>query len=250
MAGKRDWIALCDDEDGINSHRKWNYVTDAVRQDKVEFTSPLKYGLFCVKYFRDKEVVSRSMTFSVGPNIQLSAVFNETDHTQSRHILVTVDPFNPVDISTSWIGMYKEKATPKQFHKFQSLSGTSKLTLRFPVPKSGVWEFRLFPDSGYTKAAQCSVSVPGKNSLSLVHNGEKSFVDYDIQTLDPANDNVWIGIFFEDYTDRNRYRRYTKIASASGKFEFKTPIHPGSYIACLYSGTDFVLKSNSIPGGI
>lgn len=69
--------------------------------------------------------------------------------------------------------------------------------LAFEVPKAGSWNFKAFPDRSYDFASSTNVTVKGTDSLTLKVDKErnKAIVEFDITTVDPATDSVWIGIF-------------------------------------------------------
>jgi hypothetical protein len=118
--------------------------------------------------------------------------------------------------------------------------------------KGGEWIFRLFPErsfiGSYVPVAECSIIVKGQDSLNLTFEGPQTFVEYDVQTADPLNDNVWIGLYFADSVGYKEYRRFKRIATGKGKITFKTPIHKGTYNARLFAhgNTTPIETSNSI----
>lgn len=69
--------------------------------------------------------------------------------------------------------------------------------LSFDIPKAGSWNFKVFPDRGYDFVTSHSVTVKGTDSLNLKLDQErnKAIIEYDVTTVDPKTDNVWIGIF-------------------------------------------------------
>jgi hypothetical protein len=149
--------------------------------------------------------------------------------------------------------MFKQGAPNTQFQTYDWVSNAINSTLKFPVPKAGEWIFKLFPERNfigpYIEAASCSILIPGKDTLNISFNGAETYVEYDIQTLDPAIDRVWIGIFFESSTSDRDYRRFRNISTSSkGRLLFKTPIHQGTYNARLFGNGSStpLIKSDSI----
>lgn len=69
--------------------------------------------------------------------------------------------------------------------------------LAFDIPKAGSWNFKAFPDRGYDFSTSYSTTVKGtdKLGLKLDQARNKAIVEYEVTTVDPAMDNVWIGIF-------------------------------------------------------
>lgn len=119
--------------------------------------------------------------------------------------------------------------------------------LAFNVPKAGSWNFKVFPDRGYDYATTYSVTVKGTDSLTLKLDKErnKAIVEYDVTTVDPATDNVWIGIYHENQADSRYYRRYKYISTKKGKFEVKAMQTAGTYEARLFAcGTYDVLSTS------
>jgi len=250
-----DWIALYEaSEDDIQKYLCYLWVASSAKQGFLKFTAPLQYGKYRFAYLMNKSyrILAETPIVSVGPVYELSGKYQHDSITDTREIFVSFKKISGNEHPNSWIGMYKPGSLNSQIHEYQWVSSAVNSTLKFVVPKGGVWEFKLFPERNYIgpyiEVAQCSVLVPGKDTLILTHNGAQSTIEYDIQTLDPATDRIWIGVFFESSTSSTDYRRSKNITSAKGIYTIKTPIHEGTYHARLYGlGSNvFSATSNSI----
>jgi NACalpha-BTF3-like transcription factor len=249
-----DWIALYEaSEENLQKYLVYQWIGSSEKQGFVIFTAPqqyAKYKFVCLnKAYR---ILAESPVISVGPVYEISAKYYEDSIMDVRNILVSFKKLSGNEHPNAWIGMYKPGTSKTQIHSYDWLSNAVNSTLKFVVPKGGLWEFKLFPERSfigpYIEAAECSVTIPGKDTIILTHNGPQSVIEYDIQTLDPATDRVWIGVFFDSSTSSNDYRRSKNITSAKGRYTIKTPIHGGTYHARLYGhgSTTHIATSNSI----
>jgi hypothetical protein len=236
-----DWIALYDvSEDNLSKYHSYQYVTPNEKQGFVKFTAPQQYGKYRFVYLKNKSyrILAESPIISVGPVYEISAKYQEDNLTGSRNILVNFKKLSGNEHPNAWVGMYKPGSSNSQMQEYQWLSSAVNSTLKFSVRKGGNWEFKLFPERNYigpyVEAAKCTVLIPGNDKITLTHNGPQSIIEYDIQTLDPATDSVWIGVFFESSSTPKDYRRSKNISTPKGKYEIKTPIHAGTYVARLY----------------
>jgi hypothetical protein len=253
-----DWIALYNEkEEDPQKYLYYEWTKSDQRTGSILMKAPLLYGEYKLNYFKNKSyrLLAQSNVFSVGPRYDLNAeVYGEPS---SKKIRVSFAQKSGNDYPNSWIGLYPSPETDnKSFVGFEWLANARRNRyLEFIVPKSGTWFFRLFPDRSYTYVAHCSVVLPGTDTLALSFSGVETFVDYDIQTLDPKTDKPWIGLYFTDEKNYRQYRRSQYIyESGKGRIIFKTPIHEGCYHARLFSGNSSVplLHSNpiSVPNAV
>jgi hypothetical protein len=70
--------------------------------------------------------------------------------------------------------------------------------------------------------------------------------------VDPATENVWVGLFFTSETDNRHFRRYKYVYDRTADVVFKAPQTGGTYEARLFANKsyDCILKSNTfvLPG--
>jgi hypothetical protein len=250
-----DWIAFYDaTEDNLQKYQSYQWVASSEKQGFLKFIAPQQYGKYRFLYLKNKSyrILAESQVVSVGPVYEISAVLQENNVTDVRNVVVSFKKLSGNEHHNAWVGMYKAGSSTTQIQEYQWLSNAVNSTLKFAVPKKGVWDFKLFPERSlmgpYVSVAQCSITIPGIDTLTLTHNGAQSTIEYDIQTLDPATDRVWIGVFFADSTSSSDYRRSKNITTSKGKYTIKTPIHGGTYHARLYGNgsTEHCATSNSI----
>jgi len=250
-----DWIALYDTtEDNLQKYHSYQWIASTEKQGFVKFTAPQQYGKYRFVYLKNKSyrILAESPVVSVGPVYEISAKYQEDNLTGSRNILVNFKKLSGNEHPNAWIGMYKPGSSNSQMQEYQWLTSAVNSTLKFSVPKGGNWEFKLFPERNYigpyVEAAKCSVTIPGNDKITFTHNGAQSTIEFDIQTLDPATDRVWIGVFFTESKSSNDYRRSKNITAPKGKYTIKTPIHGGTYHARLYGNgsSDVIASSQSI----
>jgi hypothetical protein len=251
----KDWIALYNvTEDNLQKYHSYQWTASSEKQGFLKFTSPQQYGKYRFVYLKNGSyrILAESPIVSVGPVYEISAKYQQEDFTGTRHILVNFKKFSGNEHPNAWVGMYKPGSSKSQMQEYQWLSSATNSTLKFSVPKGGNWEFKLFPERNYigpyVEVAECSVTIPGNDRITFTHNGAQSTIEYDIQTLDPVTDRVWIGVFFVESTTCNDYRRSKNITTAKGKYVIKTPIHGGSYHARLYGNgsAEVIATSNSV----
>jgi len=178
--------------------------------------------------------------------------------------------------SGAWVGLYRDtkgghSLTPsidnKSYYAFEWVSNGKDVTsstedkslttvekqLTFEVPKAGQWLLRLFHDRSYVDVATCSIDIAGEDRLELSVSGAQMKVECALNTVDPARDYVWVGIYKIEEKDQRQYRRYkyivpTSSSNTNSTLTFKTPIHSGTYEARLFSNKSYevVAKSASV----
>jgi len=182
--------------------------------------------------------------------------------------------------SGAWVGLYRRddkdgssvvpKIDNKHYFAFEWLSNGKDITptpsLETPrqtekevvleVPKAGQWYIRLFADRSYNDVTTTALHIPGEDKLEVKAEGTVMTVTCSVNTVDPARDCVWVGVYKVEEKDQRQYRRYKYLASSSSptitascpiKLTFKAPIHSGTYEARLFANGSYEVISRSVP---
>jgi len=139
-----DWIALFP----INSHQDKEYLTyNWVSPDKtgsLSVKTPSKPGTYVFKYFVNRSYVclASSNPFRVGPAYHLAPTVVGT-----LQVKIVIEQIFGSPSSSAWIGMYELDKDNKSYQQYHYLG--DKKEILFIAPKSGRWEFRMFPGKPY-----------------------------------------------------------------------------------------------------
>jgi len=236
-----DWIGLYLDTAESKEYITYEWVTS--KKGKITMKAPMIPGNYSFRYFVNKTYVSwgKSNPVKVGPTFQLTpTVVNPTE------VKIKVDQLTGHPCPNAWLAMYEPDKDNKSYYTYFYLGSSSEL--RFKIPKVGVWEFRLFPQKTYYPAETCRVNLNGNDSLSLEVVNNQAIIKYNLMTVDPYCDNVWIGIFNQDETDSRQWRRYKYISESSGSVTAKVMQTPGTYEARLFAckSSKVRCKSNTV----
>jgi len=257
VPSNRDWIGLYkDDQKDHRSYLTYQWVVPGT--NSVEFSlRRFEYGTYNCRYHSaaSKTCLSVSKSFSIGPVFTLTPIL---DVSSNQVVLKIEQKSGDPPASGAWVGLYhldptQESPRNQNYVTYQRLSSSKDNTLIFEPPKTGVWEFRLFPLNTYQHAAVNHIDISGSDTLSLRLESSlpvpQIFIDVDLQTKDVTTDAPWIGVYKTCEVNPRMYRRY-KYLSTGGKssIQFKAPIHSGAYEARLFANGsyDVIAKSNPI----
>jgi len=238
-----DWIGLFLEGDTERCYKMWDWVK--LESSTVTFTAPFECGVYNLRYFHNKSYVCHgtSKSFTIGP------VFTLTPTSVSgTEIKLRVDQTFGDNCPNLWVAHYPHgEVNPKSYITYKWAKHGEELT--FPVTKTGQWNFKAFSEKTYDHSATQSVIVPGSDTLTLTVNKEANTatVTYDISTVDPATEKVWIGIFHVEQEDSRYYRRYRYVTDRKGSFDVKAMQTAGIYEARLFAnGTYDVLCRSTV----
>lgn len=179
------------------------------------------------------------------PQLSLAPAWNEEKNTLS----VKIEQRSGNQYPSAWVGLYvKGEKDNSQYRAFDWLSNAVDHTLVFPCPKAGEWEFRFFPQRSYVDVARSSLQVGGTDVVRLSLEDGQMIVRTELVTVDPAYDNVWVGIYKSEEIDNRQYRKYKYVGQASGTIAFRACTTPSTYEARIFAhkSLDVVCKSNTI----
>jgi hypothetical protein len=241
MPSVSDWIGLYFDTAESKEYLTYEWVT--AKKGKITMKAPMIPGIYSFRYFVNKTYVSwgKSNPVKVGPTFQLTpTVVSPTE------VKIKVDQLSGHPCPNAWLAMYEPEKDNKSYYTYFYLGVSSEL--RFKIPKVGVWEFRLFPQKTYYPAETCRVNLNGNDSLSLEIVNNQAVIKYNLMTVDPYCDNVWIGIFNQDETDNRQWRRYKYVSESSSTVSVKAMQTPGTYEARLFAckSTNVLCRSNPV----
>ena len=149
--------------------------------------------------------------------------------------IITVTWFAPSGHSTTdWVGLYRPGAADTAFISFQYLNSGTFGGLNFTAPATeGGYEFRLYPNNGFTRAATSNtVAVSGAVTLIAIPGnvgpGASVSVQWSTTTMSAAND--WIGLYAQGAPDTNFISfQYIGSAGTIGLKSFTMPSKNGAY---------------------
>jgi len=214
------------------------------------------FGDYQFKYTdKTSRVIACSNVISVGPEFRLSVTKVEELKYSVKYAQISGNQY-----PSAWIGLYpKTELNNHQYSSYQWLSNSVNLSLTFEIPKVGDWEFRLFPLRNllgpYLHVSSAPLKLEGSDELelSIKEDGSlgQAIIHYNIVTVDPERDSVWIGLFVKQETNNRQFRRYKNITTCNesrGVISFKKPIHGGIYEARLFALRTYqpIATSNSV----
>jgi len=247
-----DWVGLI--AVGAPASAKpeqWFWVPNTNKQGSLVFNAPAVFGQYEFRFYvnRSYSTCAVSKPFFVGPHIKLTAVETASDNKFPRQVTVNYEKLWGKERTSSWVAMYpKSQQDNYYWSSYQWIAKDQKVT--FDVPKAGEWEFRFFPERSkpFIDVARVSLVVQGNDKLVLSHEPAQNqiTVKCSIETVDPATENAWIGIYRVVEENQRQYRRYKYITTREATLTFKALQHSGTYEARLYVGNLIVARSNPI----
>jgi len=140
-----DWIGFysntsSQDKDYLSYH----WVNPDTKTGSISIKTPTKPGSYVFKYFVNRSYVcwASSNIFRVGPAYHLTPKIIGT-----LEVSINVEQIFSTPSASAWIGMYEPEKDNKSYQQYHYLSGKNEIT--FIAPKSGRWEFRVFPSKAY-----------------------------------------------------------------------------------------------------
>jgi hypothetical protein len=247
-----DWIGLYKVGSDNGSYAVYNWISPVAKKGAMTFT-PTDFGEYELRYFassssffsRQYSVKAVSNPIRVGPQLKLIPSWDAATNMLS----VKFEQKTGNQYLSAWVGLYaKTEKDNSQYRAFDWLSNAVDHTLKFACPKAGEWEFRFFPQRSYVDVARESVTVGGTDRVELSLVDGQMIVKTELTTVDPAYDNVWVGIYKTDETNNRQYRKYKYVSQASGTITFRACTTPSTYEARIFAhkGLDVVCRSNTI----
>jgi len=150
-----DWIGFYSNSSNQDKeYISYHWVSPDTAAGSFSIKTPSKPGSYVFKYFVNRTYVclASSNVFRVGPAYRLTATPLGT-----LEVKITVDQFFGAASSSAWIGMYEPEKDNKSYQQYHYLSGKKEFT--FIAPKSGRWDFRVFPSKAYDYTDSISVNL-------------------------------------------------------------------------------------------
>lgn len=247
-----DWIGLYKVGSDNGSYALYNWISPVAQKGAMTFT-PTEFGEYELRYFassssffsRQYSVKAVSNPIRVGPQLKLVPSWDAATNMLS----VKFEQKSGNQYLNAWVGLYvKTEKDNSQYRAFDWLSNAVDHTLKFACPKAGEWEFRFFPQRSYVDVARESVTVGGTDRVELSLVDGQMIVKTELTTVDPAYDNVWVGIYKTDETNNRQYRKYKYVSQAAGTITFRACTTPSTYEARIFAnkGLEVVSRSNTI----
>ncbi|KAL6079997.1 hypothetical protein QOT17_000380 [Balamuthia mandrillaris] len=253
-----DWVGMYSWPEGaaspsVKGYYTYNWIGKVQKQGSIVFPAP-KLGRYVFRYFSNKsyKLVATSNPVSVGPVYTLTAAQHPALEAEQAQLSVDVrvEHLSGNMYPNAWVALYDDSNAPHSAYKtYQWVSSAVDHVLSFSVPKTGCWEFRLFPERRYYPVARCTALVRGEDSVDFEADGSCMKVRCKVATVDPTTDYVWIGIYRVEEQDNKMYRKYKYLASGLEELTFKSCTTPGLYEVRLFANKyydGFLCKSNTI----
>merc|ERR1711988_987147 len=253
---RNDWIGLYPVSADDKHYYTYQWVPKASPSGEVSFYAPSGAGKYNARYFSNKSYTRHATSpfIHVGPQFSLSTEVIDSD--QGKKVAVSYTQLAGESCPNAWIGLYTDPALrDRSYTTYEWCSSSQSQTLVFDVPKAGSWTFRLFPYRAYNSVTQTTVEVLGKDTVLLEHDmvNCKVKLTCNVNTVDPYQDGVWVGLFRVNEKNNRQWRRYKYIGErGTNVIEFKAPVHPGTYHARLFANKsyeDVICRSNEITIG-
>jgi len=244
ISSSNDWIAIYHESDqNVKSYQTYQWVQPNATGGSIVFTAPSIPGIYFFKYLVNStyESVMTSSPVRVGPAFKLfPTVLNE------KQVKIDVEQLSGKPCPNAWVAAFEVGLDNKNYTTYEWVSAYSTLT--FSLPKSGKWEFRLFPEKAYHHVASCVTNLNGSDSLSLSINNGTAVIKYNVLSLDPAKDGPWIGIYHVTESDNRQWRRYKYVTDPKGEIVVKAMQTSGTYEARLfaYKSHSVLARSNTV----
>jgi len=241
VTSSNDWIGIYRSGAKHSQYETYLWIGGApgAKKGSLTFKSPTEFSTYEFRYFGNRSYAAKgtSRSFSVGPLIQLSVQRKDDD------LLVSYEQKAGKMYPNAWIALYPKAETDNtKYRAYDWIQNASDNTLKFKAPKTGVWEFRYFPQKTYVDVARCHISVDGSDRLVIRLNEAEATVEVDcmIVTVDPECDYVWVGLYFVEQKDQRQWRRYKYFTPGHpSKVVFKQPKTPGTYEARLFANKSY-----------
>jgi len=247
-----DWIGLYKVGSDNSGYASYNWISPAERRGAMTF-KPVEFGEYELRYFastssffsRQYSVKAVSNPVRVGPQLNLAPSWDAATNMLS----VKFEQKAGNQYPSAWVGLYvKSEKDNSQYRAFDWLTNAVDNTLKFACPKAGEWEFRVFPQRSYVDVARAGITVGGTDRVELSLVDGQMVVKTELTTVDPAYDNVWVGIYKTEEADNRQYRKYKYVGQASGTITFRSCTTPSTYEARIFAnkGLGVVCRSNTI----
>jgi hypothetical protein len=211
----------------------WDWVKS---QKSLKLALP-SYGLFEVRYLRKVDGVIQtlgaSQPLSCGPVLAEMTVEKGADLWK---VTWKVDESSEKMGSGAWFGLYNKGADHANYLAFQYASSkTSSLSFK-SRHTNGEFEFRFFAYKFQLMKTSEPIVVNFTDSVTIEKVGTQVVLKTCLASVDPSiNRKIWVAVCFQNDTRPNKYRRFAFITSPNQSFEFKCPIHTGTYEARIYN---------------
>jgi len=243
-----DWIGMYRGDASSSQYTTWNWIGKALKTGSLTFT-PSEFGQYNFRYFSKSRtnLLATSEVVNVGPSYTMTT---SQVQGEAKKIAVKVTQQSGHVYPSAWVGMYlKSQQDNKQYMTYEWLSSAVDNTITFDVPKTGNYEFRLFPLKNYLDVARASLDLQGQDVLTMKLEAGVLKITCDIQTVDPSVESAWIGIYLAAENDHRQYKKYKYISVSKGEVTFVAPSITGVYEARLFANKSLdapVVVSNAV----
>lgn len=250
-----DWLGIIPVSAAANvKPATWIWNPSTEKTGTATFTAPSEFGTYEIRFYSNKSYNTKAVSnpIHVGPQITMTAT-EAPENTKEfpRKVNVVFTKNFGIERTNSWIAMYP-KSQPDNYYwlNYQWVTYGVSQKATFEVPKAGEWEFRFFPTNSkpWVDVARCSILIAGDDKLELTHipANNQITVNCTVETVDPATEKPWVGIYHTTEENLRQYRRYKHISSQKATLTFKALQHSGTYEARLYVGDRIICRSNPI----
>jgi hypothetical protein len=154
LGGASDWLALAATGSGDASYLQWTYVGSGVTTRTWTVTMPATAGTYEFRLFRNgyiRAATSPPVTVTTGPPATLSV--SATNVAPGAQVTATLT--NGFGGQTDWIALAVVGSANTSYLQWTYVgTGVTTRTWTVNMPSTpGTYEFRLFRNNGYTRAA-------------------------------------------------------------------------------------------------
>lgn len=155
FGGAGDWLALASTSASNNSYLKYIYLGAGVTTTTWTVAMPLVAGTYEFRLFLNNSYLraATSAPITVGGGVQPQLSVSATSGTPGSPVTVTLT--NGYGGATDWIAFASTTASDRSYIQYIYVgSGVTTRTWTINLPATpGTYEFRLFPNNGYVRAA-------------------------------------------------------------------------------------------------
>jgi len=250
VATNLDWIAMYADDKTLREYYTYQYVDPS--KNNITFYAPYSCAnFFYFVYYSDKtyNLRAESNVVLIGPQYSLAVVscVESSKPNEKFQVTLTIKQESGKECSNLWIGCYLDnEKNLKSFVSYQYCTAGKEVV--FGIPKSGSWNFKLFPFKSFEPILSLPYFIEGEDKLQLSLVNGQFLIVYDIKTLDLATSKPWIGIYESSTADVKQWVRYNWVGQVyKGLFTIVANLNPGRYEARLLDYyTSFIVAKSEV----
>jgi len=235
-----DWISLCLTNQPNKAYITYQWSGKELTEGSLVFVAPKVYGEYEFRYLTDNGymAIGVSNKFLVQPQFELMANLDPVN----KKIIAKWKQASGNPYSRAWIGLYQKSQSNNKQYLVWEYANKPDNTVVFDAPlKPSEYEVRFFPYSYIDVARSNPIRIEGEDRLDVnISEDGIIHVTYDVVSIDPYQDNAWLGIFFTTEKDSRQWRRYKYIKDRKAEVVFASgPRTAGEYHVRLFANKNY-----------